>query len=40
MDEVIKLLQLGKISKDNMSNVVIAASELLEQRRAKQTINK
>ena len=38
MDEIIKLLQLGKISEDNMSNVVIASSQLLEQRAAEQTI--
>ena len=38
MNDVIKLLQLGKISENNMSKVVIAASQLLEERAAEQTI--
>jgi len=38
MQEIIKLLQLGKVSEDNMSKVVIAASQLLKERAVKPTI--
>lgn len=39
MGEVIKLLQLGKISENNMSKVVIAVSQILKERTPKQQQN-